>query len=156
MSQSVLASALATLQPTDTEATAVARLTDAYATFAADAIAGAIPITPAGVALGRAAMLPALTGISSPDAGATILVSATQAFWVAVVSGLSASFATATAIIPPPHAGLLSALLSVFAANVDSQASVDDALNAVAGAFFAQAIIGGTITVPPGTVLPIL
>lgn len=156
MQQSTLADQLANLVPAATEAAAITRLADAYATFATDAVAGAISITAAGIALGKAAMLLALVGVSSPGAGATVLASAVQAFWTAVAGGLTTSFSGATAIVPPPNAGLQALLTTTFATNTASQASLSAATNAVATVMHNQAIIGGTVTFPGPVVSPII
>jgi hypothetical protein len=156
MSASELADQLLGLAPVPTEAQAVVTLADAYGEFAAGASAGAATITPAGVALGKAAMQVALAGISSPGAGAAVLTAAIQAFWVAVASGLATSFAAATAIVPPPHAGLQVALEATFAANTASGASLADATQAVATVIHNQAIIGGAVTFPGPSVSPIV
>lgn len=156
MSASVLATELLNLDPVDNEVDAITTLTDAYATFAADAVAGAQSLTAAGVALGKAAMITALTGVSVPNAGAAILVAATQAFWAAVAAGLATSFVGATAITPPPHSGLSAAFAVTFPANTSGALSKAAATSAVADDFYAQAIIGGTVTYPGPVVSPII
>jgi hypothetical protein len=156
MSASALATQLLNLTPVATEATAIARLADAYAAFASSAIAGVAPITPAGVALGKAAMSSALVGVSAPGAGAAVLASAVQAFWVAVAGGLATSFATATAIAAPPNAGLQVALAATFASNTASRADLATATQAVATVLHNQAIIGGGVTFPGPVISPIL
>ena len=155
MSQGALAAQLVNLAPAATEAAAIATLADAYAVFAGDAVAGAVPITPAGVGLGKAAMQLALVGISTPGAGSAVLTGAVQAFWAAVAGGLATSFAGATAIVPPPHAGLQVLLDATFAANTASQASQAAATDAVATVLYNQAIVGGTATFPGPVVSPI-
>lgn len=157
MSPGVLAAQLANLVPVASEAAAIVTMTNAYGTFAADAVAGPSPITAAGVALGKAAMQGVLVGMSAPGAGAAVLAVAVQAFWVAVASGLGASFAGAIAIVPPPNAGLQALLLSTFASNTAARADLPTAALAVATAMYNQAIIGGTATipVPVPTVFPI-
>lgn len=155
MSASVLAAQLANLDPVPTEAQAIITLTNAYGVFAADATAG-VPITPAGVDLGKAAMQAALVGMSVPGAGAAIMVAGVQAFWGAVAAGLAVSFAAAIAIVPPPHAGLLPLLISSFAANTTSAAPKAVATMLIATDFYSQAIIGGGVTFPGPVVSPIL
>ena len=88
MSASVLAADLLNLDPVATEAEAITTLADAYAVFAADAVAGLQTITAAGVALGKAAMITALAGVSVPNAGAGVLVAATQAFFDRMTHGV--------------------------------------------------------------------
>jgi hypothetical protein len=155
MSSATLAGQLAGLVPSSTEATAVARLADAYGTYAADAVAGAAPITAAGVVLGKAAMTAALAGMNAPGAGSAVLTKAVQAFWAAVAAGLASSFAGAVAVAPPPHAGLEVALDAAFAANVASGADLVDAAQVIATALHNQAIIGGTVTFPGPVTSPI-
>ncbi len=155
MSQSVLAAQLLNLVPSPTEAAAVITLANAYGVFAAGAVAGAVAITAPGVALGKAAMQAALVGMSAPSAGAVVLTAAVQAFWAAVAAGLSTSFPAATAVTPPPHAGLQALLVSTFAANTAAGADLATATQAVATALHNQAIIGGTVAFPGPVVSPI-
>lgn len=156
MSAVTLASQLLALAPASAEAVAIATLAGAYGRFAADATAGAAPITAAGVALGKAAMQGALVGVSSPGSGSAVLTAAVQAFWTAVAGGLATSFATATAVAPPPHAGLRALLDATFASNTATRADLADATQAIATALFNQAIIGGTASFPGPVVSPIL
>lgn len=156
MSASALASQLLNLVPAATEAAAIAVLADAYGAFASDAVAGAAAITAAGIALGKAAMQAALVGVSSPGAGSAVLTAAVQAFWVAMAGGLATSFPAATAVVPPPHAGLQALLDATFAANTAAMANLADAAQAVATDLYNQAIIGGTVTFPGPVVSPIL
>lgn len=132
--------------PSKTEAEAVQKFADAYATFAADAEANAVKLTAAGVALGKAAMVTALAGLSQPGNGATVLTNAIVAFWAAVAVGLATSFVGATVITPPPHAGLLAALQEQGDVNIATKADAVTATKAIAGVFYAQALIGGTVT----------
>lgn len=155
MSSSLLATQLLSLVPVATEAEAISVLADAYAVFAAGATAGAVPMAAPGVSLGKAAMLSALAGMSSPDAGASVLASAATAFWSAVAGGLATSFPGATAIVPPPHAALQTLLDSTFASNVASTTLQAAAVNAVAVDFYGQAIVGGSVTFPGPVVSPI-
>lgn len=156
MSASALASQLLNLVPAATEVAAIAVLADAYGTFASDAVAGAATITASGIALGKAAMQAALVGVSSPGAGSAVLTAAVQAFWAAVAGGLATSFPAATAVVPPPHAGLQALLDATFAANTAAMANLADATQAVATDLYNQAIIGGTVTFPGPVVSPIL
>lgn len=155
MSSGVLASQLLGLVPAATEAEAVVTLASAYAVFAADAVAGAVPITAAGVLLGRTAMQAALFGMSAPGAGAAVIAAAIQAFWGAVALGLAASFSGAAAITPPPHAGLQPLLETAFAVNTATSADLVTAAQSVATVIHNQAIIGGTATFPGPVVSPI-
>lgn len=156
MVSSTLANQLLNLNPVSTEAAAITTLANAYAAYAGAAVAGAQPLTAAGVALGKAAMTTALAGISVPGAGAAKLVAGIQAFWGAVAIGLTTSFVGAVAITPPPHAGLLALLSSTFASNVASKASKANATSAIASNCHSQAVIGGTVTYAGPVVSPIL
>lgn len=156
MSQTKLQDELANLIPVATEAEAAINLTEAYAAFAADASAATEQITPTGVALGKAAMVPALAGMNAPGAGASVIQSALQAFWGAVALGLATSIPGATAITPPPHAALAASLSSVFASNTSSNATKDSAIASIASVLYANAIAGGTVTFPGPVVFPIL
>jgi hypothetical protein len=156
MSAATLANELLNLDPVDNEPQAAQVLADAYAVFAADAQAGAQPITATGVTLGKAAMLAALSGMNASGAGAAVIAAAVQAFWVAVAGGLATSFAGATAILPPANAGLQALLSSDFATNTSSSASKATATSLLANDFYAQAIVGGTVTYPGPVVSPIL
>ena len=156
MSRTTLASELLNLVPVATEVEAAQTFTDAYATFAAGATAGPSTITPTGIALGKAAMAAALVGMSAPGAGASSITSGVQAFWSAVASGLATSFAGALAIVPPPHAGLNSALGDAFDANTSSAATKEAATSRIADALYTQAVAGGTVTYFGPVVVPII
>jgi len=154
-SSSTLAAQLLTLVPAADEAAAVVTLSSAYAVFASGAVAGAVPITAAGVALGKTAMQAALVGMSTSGSGVSVLVSATQAFWSAVAGGLASSFSGATAVVPPPHAGLAALLASTFSTNTASSASLPSATSAVADDLYSQVIVGGSVTFPGPVTSPI-
>lgn len=154
MSQSTLALLLQN-PPQGAEADAIVDIAGAYAEFAEDATA-LTPILAAGIALGLAAMAPALVGMSDPGKGSEKFTDGIQAFWGAVAGGLTTSFVGATAITPPPHAGLKALLDSAFVTNVSNKASLEDATDLIATHMHAQAIIGGTVTTAGPTVTPII
>ncbi len=158
MSASTLRTELLNLDPTDSEPTARQRLTDAYGVFATDAKTAvtSVPITSAGVNLGKAAMEPALTGMSVDPTPGTVITAGVIAFWGAVALGLATSFAGATAIVPPPNAGLIVALGPIFVANMAGGLSKSDSMLAIATAMHVQAIIGGTVTLPIPATEPII
>ena len=155
MTSAVLAYELRNLDPVPTEAQAIVTLTNAYGVFASYATAVGVPITSAGVSLGKAAMASALVGMNAPNAGASKLAAAVQAFWGAVALGLAVSFTGALAITPPPNAGLLSLLTTHFATNTSGSATKEAATTTIAGDFYVQAIIGGTVTFFGPVVSPI-
>lgn len=156
MSQSTLASELENLEPSDSEQIAAQTLTDAYGVFATAATGIGIPITPAGVNLGKTAMLSTLSGMSAPGAGIVSIPAAIAAFWVAVAGGLAASFPGAIAVVPPPHASLPAAFAALMPANAAASLSLKDSAAAMATIMYADAIIGGTVTLPGPVVGPIL
>lgn len=156
MLQSTLSTQLQNMAPAAAEATAITNLVNAYGTYASAAAAGAVPITPAGVNLGKAAMQAALVGMSAPGAGITKIPLAVVQFWVAVAGGLATSFAGALAITPPPNAGLAALLAATFPANVSGNKTLAQAADAIATNMHTQAIIGGTVTLPGPVVTPIL
>ena len=147
---------LLALAPTNSEASAIDTLSNAYATYALGAEAGGVTITPAGVDLGKAALKPALVGMSASGAGLSIIPAALLAFWVAVAAGLATSFVGATLITPPPHAGLAAAFAALMPLNTAGNISKADAVLSVANMFHAAAIVGGTVTFPGPIVAPIL
>lgn len=155
LSQSTLATELESQIPEGAEAAAISNFADLYASYT-EAAAALTPLLAAGVALGKAAMPAAMTGMSVSGAGAGKIVAGIQAFWVGVAGGLAASFVGATAITPPPHSGLLAALQPVFDSNTSGSRSLADSAAAVAVVMHAQAIIGGTVTTTGPTVTPIL
>jgi hypothetical protein len=112
-----------------------------------------VPILPAGPTAGEAAMVGALSGMSAPGAGAAIIAAAIVAFWVAAAP---AGWPPPMVAVPPPNAGLAAALPPVFLANTNGDLSLSDSMLAIATAMHAQAIIGGTVAIPPASPLPIL
>lgn len=156
MSASTLATELRHLTPVATEAAAIVNLANAYGVFAAEAQANGVTISSPAVAAGKLAMQAALVGMNAPGAGALKMQNAVIAFWGAVALLLAGAFTGATVITPPPNAGLVAALAVVFASNTSSALNINDATQSVANVFYAQAIIGGTVTFPPSLVAPLL
>lgn len=144
--QATLSTQLQNLAPTTVEATAITNLVNAYGTYAAGAASNAVPITPAGVTLGKNAMSAQLVGMSASGQGITKIPASIVAFWAAVAGGLATSFAGAIAIVPPPNAGLAALLAATFPANTSGNLTLAQACDAIAANMHAQAIIGGTVT----------
>lgn len=153
MSATTLKTELLNLEPTSSEADAVQALTDAYGVFALEAEANAVPLTQAGVDLGKAAMSVALVGMSMT--GLTIIPSAIRSFWTAVAGGVATSFPGCTAITAPPHTTLDADFQVVTEANTANKRSKDAAMEALASLLKEQAVLGGTATFA-GTPFPIL
>lgn len=152
MSASVLKAELEKMVPTDVEADAAAALAAAYEKYATDAIGSGVAILPAGPTAGRAAMEPLLTGMSADGAGAAIIAAAIVQFWVAAAP---AGWPPPMVTVPPPNAGLAAALPPVLAANTVASLAIGPAMQALATAIHAQAIIAGTVAIPPASPLPI-
>jgi len=149
---------LLALAPIDNESAAITTLTNAYGVYAQAAVAGGVPLTPAGVALGKAAFGPLLTGMSVNNAGLSKIPAALRAFWVGVAATPAISFVGAIAVTPPPHGGFESIFTALMSINTINQSDLANSALAVANVFHAGAIVGGTVTLPgaPPIVVPIL
>lgn len=156
MSQATLATELLNLTPTATEAGAVAALTDAYGVYAAEATANGVPLSAAGVDLGKAAMATALVGMSDPDAGLTKIPAAVAAFWSAVATGGPTSFAGATAVTPPPHTTLPADFEALMTSNTAASVTSQEAADSLAEILHTGATVGGTVTFPGPVVSSII
>jgi len=153
MIANTLAAELEKMAPTTVEVDAAAALSAAYEVFAKDAMGSGVPILPAGPAAGRVAMFAALSGMSATGAGAAIMSSAIILFWA---TSAPLGWPPPMIAVPPPNAGLAAALPLVLAANTAGGLSIKDAMLAIATAMYTQAIIGGTVAIPPAGPLPIL
>jgi hypothetical protein len=142
----VLKTELASLALTLNESDSITTLVNAYGTYATDAQTSVtnIPILPAGIVLGKAAMSPALVGMSVSGQGATKLQSAITAFWVA--AAIPVSFTGSTGVVPPAISTLSSLLVPTFVTNTSGSKNKTDSIAA-----FATDIHTATLT-PPGVV----
>lgn len=158
MVQTTLATQLQNMTPTGVEATAITALVDAYGTFASAATGNGIPLTPAGVTLGKTAMQGALVGMSIDSAGLTAIPAACVAFWGAVCTGFAVSFPSSIAATPPPHASLAAAFAALMPANTIAEVDLATAASSIAAIMYTDAITGGTVTLPgtPPVVGPII
>jgi hypothetical protein len=157
MSKAKLQTKLSAVVPVATEAAAIENLAEAYAQHVKDDPVGTgaqalTPILAGGVALGKAAMVTALAGMSVSGAAAGKIKAGLQAFWAAVAGGLTTSFASAIAITPPPFSSLnLQAVFDAVTAGDYTQAQAADA---IATEIHAN-VGGGTVTTPGPVVTPI-
>jgi len=157
MDESVLEEGLLELDPTIITIQAISAFVKAYEVYAADASATApmqdgLPLLPAGLALGVAAMegvMSALPLISGPNEALTRIPQAVIAFWTAIAGGLATSFAGATAIVPPPHATFQVDFATLMAANTAASVSKEDAAASLATLMHINATLGGTVSVGP-------
>lgn len=158
LSQSKLADELKAMVPAATEPPAILALVTAYGNYAADAMGAGIPITPAGVSLGKNAMTGALTGMSAPGMGITAIPNSLIAFWGAVCSAAAVSFPGTITGSPPPQATLIAGFAALMPVNTAAGLSLDDSAAAIAVLWHINAITGGTVTLigPPPVPGPIL
>lgn len=156
--QATLETGLLNLTPTDQEATAITRLVDAYGTYASTATGAGVLITAAGVTLGKNAMASVLVGMSASNAGRAKIPAACLAFWTAVCASFVVSFPGSIAATPPPHVTLPTSFPTTIDANMSGSLSLADSASAIAGVIHADALVGGTVTLPgtPPIVGPIL
>ncbi|MCF6205343.1 MAG: hypothetical protein L3J47_00420 [Sulfurovum sp.] len=155
MSIDVLAEALAANAHTASESEAITALVSAYEKFAKDAMAGALPLLPAGLALGVTAMSEGLVGMSAANAGLLLFPASITSFWLAVAGGLATSFAGATAVVPPPHTDLPAQFQDAVKDNIENVRNAEDSYRAIAQILYDNAVIGGVVTVVTPT-FPIL
>jgi len=154
--QTTLAAELLNLIPTDSEATGIQTFTNAYGDYAAAATANAVVLSPAGIALGKAAMSAALVGISASGVGLTKIPAAIIAFWTAIAGSAATSFSGAVSAVAPPHVNLATDFAAVAIDNVEAEKTQADAADAIAAVFHNNAIVGGTVTFPGPSTFPII
>ena len=133
MAKATLSTELQNMTPTESEASAISALVDAYATYASAATGAGVPITPAGIELGKGAMAPALVGMSADGAGNTKIPAAIVAFWGAVCTGFATSFPGSIAATPPPFANLPTTFPATTAANTSGEKTLAQSMDAIAG-----------------------
>ncbi|MCP4600176.1 MAG: hypothetical protein GY847_06515 [Proteobacteria bacterium] len=154
MSQTTLASELEALEPADNEAAAIQTFSSAYENYASTATGNGITLTPAGLALGKAAMESGLVGMSV--SGTTVIPTACIAFWVAVCTAFAVSFPTSIAATPPPHVALPAAFAALMPLNTTNEVTLEEAAASMASIIHTGAVTGGTVTLPGPTPGPIL
>jgi hypothetical protein len=156
--QSTLASGLEALEPTDDEAIAVQRIADAFDDYFAGASVNGSPAVPAALAPCKAAMVAAMTGLSTTGGAAAAIQAGILAYWTTLLPLASAVWpATVGPVIPPavPPAGLAgiaAALAPVFTANTSGGLSLVASAAAVAAALHPLQL-GGLVNLgppPPG------
>jgi hypothetical protein len=156
LSAALLSSALQSLTPTTSEATARSRLTDAWEDYFLGATVSGAALVGASINPGLSAFSAALVGMSSPGAGSAKIAAACSAFWAAQLGLATGMWVTAPIVLVPPivpPAGLATlpaALAATFAANLAGQLNLAEACDALATTLHA-ATIGGVV---PGSVLP--
>jgi hypothetical protein len=164
LSAATLSTELQALTPIGSEPTAIARLSSAFDAYFREATVGGVPLVPATIAPGLAALQAALVGMSLTSAGAPQLAAAVTAFWTAQLALSTSMWITApVTLVPPtitPPAGLVylsAALSSVFASNVAGGLSLGACCDAIAGAIH-TACSGATVlgSVPPASPAPLV
>ncbi len=156
MVQATLATQLQNMIPVNLEATAITNLVNAYGTYASTATGAGVPIAAPGVTIGKTAMSTALVGMSATDAGRTLIPAACLAFWTAACAAFATTFPGSIASTPPPHVTLPTSFLTTVDANTSGSLGLVASMKAIAAVMHADAIIGGTVTLPGPTVGPIL
>jgi hypothetical protein len=145
MLQTTLADELQALGLYDNEPDAIQAWADAFAAYFEDAESNAVIIASAAIPAAKAAMVSAMTGLST--AGAAAIQAGIVAFWGALVP--ATAWLTTTAITPPPGlSGLTAALQAVFDANTTGGLSKDASMTAIAGAIHPINAVGGAATWP--------
>jgi hypothetical protein len=144
LSATDLGDALKAMALYDNETAAIAAWADAYATYFEEASSNGVPINPLALPVAKAAMIGAMTGLST--AAAVSIQAGALAFWGALVP--PTAWVSVTVITPPPLlSGLSGALTTVFTANIVGQLSKDASMDAIAAAIHTNSL-GGTATWP--------
>lgn len=139
-----LATELKAMDLYDLEADAINAWAAAYKEYMKGATSNGVTIVPVALVPAEAAMVGALTGLST--SGATALQAGIVAFWGAIVP--ATAWPTVTVITPPPLlAGLGAALTTVFTANMSGALSKDASMDAIATSIHTNSL-GGTATWP--------
>lgn len=119
----------------------------AFTTYFADAAAGGIPAVPAALEPCKAAMIGAMTGLST--AGKDSIQAGIVAFWGVVATASPVIWAGTLSATPPPTlSGIAAALEPVFAANTSGSLSEEDSMNNIATVIHTNNL-GGTAAMPP-------
>jgi hypothetical protein len=163
--QSLLASGLEAMTPTDQESVAALRFATAFDDYFQGASVLGIPVTPGTTAPAKAAMLPELIGMSDPNKAAGKMQSAIQQYWQVLGPLASAVWITVGPVIPPAIAppglsGIESAVQAAFDANTAGGLSLAASAATVAAAIHLTQL-GGMVNLgppPPGGIpnVPIL
>ena len=159
LSASVLSTELQSMTPTGSEATAIARLSSAFDVYFRQATVNGVPLVPAAISPGLAAMQAALVGMNLSGAGAAKLAAGVAAFWTAQLGLATSLWITAPIVLVPPIvapaalSGLSAALSSVFASNVSGGLSAAACCDAIAAAIHTACtgavVQGSTPPAPP-------
>jgi hypothetical protein len=153
LSATQLATELQGLGLYDTESAAIAAWADAFANYFGDAQSNAVIIVPGAVTVAKAAMVSALTGLST-DSGLALQTGIT-AFWGALVPAVA--WPTTTAITPPTFLGTIKATLDpVFLANTNGALSKNASYTAIANALHPLQLGGTALWPSPLFAQPIL
>jgi len=152
MLAATLATGLAGMTPTDSEAAAIDALTAAWESYFSTAAAGpvpytAVPVPPETIAPELIAFKSALTGMSADGAGAQKIQDAMTAFWSGMIP--AAAFAASTAITAPTDlSAVVAALAADFISNKDENKTLPEAAAIIAATMHTNNA-GGIATFPP-------
>ena len=144
-----LADLLASLEPTGDESEARIVLSESIGGYSSAAESAGRKVSSTAIDLAEKAMAATIVGISIPNQGSQKIVDGIKAFWVSIASNPSIAFQNASAITPPPFAGLKAKLDTAFDENVkDENVTLESATLKIAGKIDEETRIGGTVTFP--------
>jgi len=156
--QATLASGLANMAPTSTEATAIQNFADAWDSYFQGASVAGTPANGGALAAAKSAMIGAMTGLSVT--GAVAIQAGITAYWGGVATAFAAIWVippnVVVAAIPPPGlSGIAAALTPVFVANsADPTKTIAQATAAIAAVLHTAGGLGGIATVQPPPIAP--
>lgn len=142
-----LSSAMQSNMGSDVEDAAQA-LADSYGSYMSAAVGGGVPI--ASTAAPVAAMAAAMTfsDDASVSEGAGIFLTGLQAFWAVIVAAPATYFPPYSLVVPPTWSGFSDALAAVFSSNVSGEASLSDAMDALASVIHTSTLASPTVAIP--------
>jgi len=162
LSQTKLADQLVHLVPVGSEAEAIAHLATAWETYFSDATVALAPTTPGALAGAMSAFKGALVGLNLPNAGATKIQAAIQAFWSALELSASAVWIVPGGVVAPgapptTTSQVATRLAAQFLENVTKASDLPSAAQAVAAVLHGNGGLGGTVSVAiaPGAPSPV-
>lgn len=165
LTSSTLSTALQTMTPTASEATARQRFADAFETYFLGAAVNGAPLVGSSISAGLSALASALVGMSATGAGPAKLAAGVNAFWTAQLSLATSMWITAPVVLVPPIvapaglAGLSAALTSTFNSNRAGGLTLAQACDAIAAVIHTACsggVVPGSVPPAPPAPLPIL
>ena len=131
LSQETLNNLLIADGPVLDEATAIENLVNSYGEYCLDAECNEIQVSSSAIDAGKAAMAPALVGMTDSDIGNTVIQAGMGAFWDAVVNTPD-SFVGADSNTAPSLEDLVTSLDTAYATMLSQGDSLQEAYNKIA------------------------